>query len=139
MARRTFGRSRKKAAAAQDVAAETQDKPNLGITPNPRTNLIIADIALRGGGMLLRRSVERGLLGLRYPQDKAKRIVKGRSIKQTLIGTALARVATTSVPGALVIGGGMLARALYDRRRGQAAAVEGEAEVQEMAAKGSKG
>ena len=53
---------------------------------------------------------------------------------QTLIGTAIARVATRSVPGALLIGGGLLAKALYDRRKGAPVAkAEGEAEVADQA------
>ena len=116
-------------AAAKDTIAKTP-----GLSPNPMTNLLIADIALRGGGRLLRHAVETTLLGTKYPTDKARNIVKGRSMTQTLIGTAIARVATRSVPGALLIGGGMLAKALYDRRKGtKAAEVEGAAEVADQA------
>ena len=93
-----------------------------GISPNPATNLLIADLALRGGGQLLRHAIERTVLGAKYTPDKAKKIVKGRSMLQTLIGTAAARIATRSVPGAIVVGGGLLAKALYDRREGKRAA-----------------
>jgi len=93
-----------------------------GISPNPMTNLLIADLALRGGGQLLRHAIERTVLGAKYTPDKAKKIVKGRSMVQTLIGTAAARIATRSVPGAIVVGGGLLAKALYDRREGKRAA-----------------
>jgi hypothetical protein len=93
-----------------------------GISPNPMTNLLIADLALRGGGQLLRHAIERTVLGAKFTPDKAKKIVKGRSMVQTLIGTAAARIATRSVPGAIVVGGGLLAKALYDRREGKRAA-----------------
>ena len=93
-----------------------------GISPNPMTNLLIADLALRGGGQLLRHAIERTVLGTKYTPDKVKKIVKGRSMVQTLIGTAAARIATRSVPGAIVVGGGLLAKALYDRREGKRAA-----------------
>ncbi|WP_309622050.1 hypothetical protein [Novosphingobium sp.] len=86
------------------------------------TNLIIADLALRGGGQLLRRAVERTLLGVTYSRADAKNLVKGRTMAQSLIGTAIARIATRSVPGAIVVGGGLLAKTLYDRRRGKGAA-----------------
>lgn len=108
-------------------------------SPNPMTNLVIADIALRGGGQILRHLVERTLLQTKYSPGKAKAIVKGRSMTQTMVGTALARLATRSVPGALVVGGGLLAKTLYDRRRGKSVvAAEGAAQVEEQAKKGAK-
>lgn len=84
---------------------------------NPVANIVLADIALRGGGMLLRRAVEKGILTIRYDHGRAKRLIKDRTLAQTLVSTTLARVATRSVPGAIVIGGGLLAKALYDRAR----------------------
>ena len=118
-------------------AAETLDAAK-GISPNPATNLLIADLALRGGGQLMRHAVERGVLGIKFSPDKARNIVKGRSMAQTLIGTALARIATRSVPGAILIGGGLLAKTLYDRRHGvRAAEAKGKAVVAEQADKGA--
>ena len=111
---RTLKSARRKANAATAKAD--------GISPNPMTNLLIADLALRGGGQLLRHAIERTVLGAKYTPDKAKKIVKGRSMVQTLIGTAAARIATRSVPGAIVVGGGLLAKALYDRREGKRSA-----------------
>jgi len=108
-----------KVAKNKAKAATTQAD---GISPNPMTNLLIADLALRGGGQLLRHAIERTVLGAKYTPDKAKKIVKGRSMVQTLLGTAAARIATRSVPGAIVVGGGLLAKALYDRREGKRAA-----------------
>jgi hypothetical protein len=117
-------------------AAKTTASKAKGPSPNPMTNLIIADIALRGGGRLLRHVVETTLLGVKYTPDKARQIVKGRSMTQSLIGTAVARVATRSVPGALLVGGGLIAKTLYDlsqdRRKAQA---EGAREVEEQADK----
>lgn len=124
---------------ADKAAKSTADKTGKalretqGPSPNPMTNLIIADVALRGGGRLLRHVVERTLLGVKYPPDKARNIVKGRSMTQTLLGTAVARVATRSVPGALLVGGGLLAKTLYDRRRRGKARAEGAAAVEEQA------
>ena len=57
---------------------------------------------------------------------------------QTLVGTALARIATKSVPGAIVVGGGMLAKALYERRRKVASVQKGEEQAAEQAANASK-
>jgi len=103
------------------------------------TNVIIADIALRGGGQLLRHAVERTVLGAKYPSEKAKNIVKGRTMAQTLVGTALARIAMRSVPGAIVIGGGLLAKTLYDRKRDRRVVkAQGAAQVEAQAEKGRK-
>lgn len=119
-------------AALTDVAKKTP-----AASPNPMTNLIIADLALRGGGQLLRHAVERTVLGATYSKADAKNLIKGRTMAQTLIGTAIARIAMRSVPGAIVVGGGLLAKTLYDRRRGkQAAKAEGATAVAKQAEKG---
>lgn len=131
MARGLIGKTAKDAI---DTAADKVPAPS----PNPMTNLIIADLALRGGGQLLRHAVERTMLGAAYSKTQARNLVKGRSMGQTLVGTAIARIAMRSVPGALVVGGGLLAKTLYDRRKGKAAArAEGQADVAKQAEKGS--
>ena len=127
---RTDGKAAK---GTLEKVAETAATPS----PNPMTNLIIADLALRGGGQLLRHAVERTLLGAVYSRSEAKNLVKGRTMAQTLIGTAIARIAIRSVPGAIVVGGGLLAKTLYDRRRGKGAArAEGADAVAKQAEKG---
>lgn len=131
--------ARKASTAAKTAAdkAGTAIKETKGFSPNPMTNLIIADVALRGGGRLLRHVVERTLLGVKYPPDKARDIVKGRSMAQTLVGTAVARVATRSVPGALLVGGGLIAKALYDRSQKRSKAeAEGDSAVDKQARTG---
>ena len=127
---RTDGKAAK---GTLEKVVETAAAPS----PNPMTNLIIADLALRGGGQLLRHALERTLLGAAYSKAEAKNLVKGRTMAQTLIGTAIARIATRSVPGAIVIGGGLLAKTLYDRRRGKGAArADGAKAVAKQAEKG---
>lgn len=106
-------------------------------SPNPMTNLIIADLVLRGGGRLLRNLVERNVLKTKYPPATAKSIVSGRGMAQTLISTAVARIATRSVPGAILVGGGLVAKALYDRRKGGEAREKGKQAVARRVAKGS--
>ena len=112
-AKRSAEAAADKAIVKADQVAKNADGPS----PNPMTNLLIADLALRGGGQLLRHAVERTVLGAKFSPDKARNIVAGRSMFQTLIGTAVARIATRSVPGAIVVGGGLLAKTLYDRRQ----------------------
>ena len=108
-------------------------------SPNPMTNLILTDLLLRGGGRIMRHAIEAALLSTKYDKSKAKKIVKGRTIGQTLVTTMAARIATRSVPGAIVVGGASIAKLLYDRRRGKLASrIEGQQEVAEQAAKGAK-
>lgn len=106
-------------------------------SPNAMTNLLIADVAVRGGGRLLRHVVERNLLKAKYPPETAKSLINGRGMVQTLVVTAIARIATRSVPGAIVVGGGLIAKALYDRRKGAEAEVQGNKAVARRAAKGA--
>ena len=103
-----------KAGEAMDAVGDAAAKP----TPNPMTNMILADLVLRGGGALMRRAVEKSLLGRAIGTGKAEKVIKGRTMGQTLLGTAVARIATRSVPSAIIVGGGLLAKALYDRKKG---------------------
>ncbi|MBC2652702.1 hypothetical protein H7F49_13450 [Novosphingobium flavum] len=98
-----------------DTAADAAAAPS----PDPMTRMILADLVLRGGGALMRRAVEQNLLGRTLGKGKAQKIIKGRTMGQTLLGTAVARIATRSVPGAIIVGGGLLAKALYDRKKGK--------------------
>lgn len=109
-----------------------------GPSPNVQTNLAIADIALRGSSMVARLAIEHALLGKRYAPRKAKRILKGRSIAETMLHAGLARLALTSVPGAILVGGGLLAKTLYDRSKARQAHVEGEQAMQKMAERGKE-
>ena len=127
---------RRKSPPEPDHAETIDDEAFIGPSPNPKTNLLLADVALRGGEMLVRQGLERGLLGKRYAPDKARRIIKGRTLGEALVGTAIARLAMRSVPGAILVGGGLLAKTLYDRRKGSAAKRKGEQEIAKMAEEG---
>lgn len=81
---------------------------------SPIVSLIVADFAVRAGERLVRRGVERGLLGGKPAPEG--RMIRGSSITETVIGTVLAEVARRSVPGAILVGGGLIAKALRDRR-----------------------
>ena len=124
-----MGRIRAKLGRAKDKAG-TAIKETEGPSPNPMTNLIITDIALRGTGRLIRNLFEKNMLGVKYPADQAKALVSGRGMAQTLVGTAIARVATRSVPGALLVGGGLLAKAIYDRRHSGEAREKGATQIE---------
>lgn len=107
-------------AAKVNKAARKTNKPSNqvpGPSTNPATNLIIQDILLRSAGRLTRHTVEKGLLRRRYSGREAKEMVENRSLIQTLAAYGVTKLATRSVPGALLVGGGLLAKTLFDRSR----------------------
>ncbi len=73
-------------------------------------NRILSEIARKGGGKLLNSAVGKLLPTDADPNPAKKTLLGG------LAGAIAVRVATRSVPGAIVIGGSILAKALYDRR-----------------------
>lgn len=85
-----------------------------GISLSPIVTLIVADMALRTGQTLVKQGVERGLL--HGKPAKTGRMIRGRTLTETVIGTVLAEVARRSVPGAILVGGGLIAKTLRDRR-----------------------
>ncbi|WP_394269586.1 hypothetical protein [Qipengyuania sp.] len=101
------------------AAAATGGKPPAmpGPTDNPATNLMFADVAIRAASYVVRRTIERGMLRGRYGPNTAKSIIENKSLGQTLTSFALARLATRNLPGAVVVGGGALAKTLYDRSK----------------------
>jgi hypothetical protein len=68
---------------------------------------VLARIARQHGGKLLD-----GAIGKALPDTGSK-----GTLLSGIAGAALVRIATRSVPGAIVVGGGLLAKTLYDRRR----------------------
>lgn len=112
-------------------------KPSGGIpgpSENQATNFLLADIVIRAGSYIVRRGVEKRLLANRYGKQSAREIVRNKTLGQTLVSQALARIATRSTPGAIVVGCGALAKALFDRRRSRLAArIEGDRAMLEQA------
>lgn len=107
-----------------------------GPSTNPATNLLIQDILLRSAGRLTRHTLEKGLLRRRYDAEQAHRIVKNRSMLQTLATYGVTKLATRSIPGALLVGGGLLAKTIYDRNfSSHKARREGDKDLAEQAKK----
>jgi len=69
---------------------------------------LLAKIARIGGNRLLNQAVDR----IDAAAPKIKPSVTGR-----LAGSALLRIASRSVPGAIVVTGGLIAKTLHDRRK----------------------
>ncbi|ANU07290.1 hypothetical protein [Paraurantiacibacter namhicola] len=86
-----------------------------GPSPNPATNAIIHDVILRSAGRLTRMTVEKTLLRGRYGSSAAKQMVENRSTLHALAAYGVTKLATRSVPGALLVGGGLLAKTIFDR------------------------
>jgi hypothetical protein len=72
-------------------------------------NRLIAQIARKNGGKLVNAVIDT-LLPSAAPAGKS-------SILGGIAGALAVRVATRSVPGAIVVGGALIAKRLYDRRR----------------------
>ncbi len=78
-------------------------------------NKVLADIILRGGQRLLRLVIDQTLL---KASELPEPVVKKRgSVTGKIAGAAATRIATKSVPGAIIVGGGLLAKTLYERNK----------------------
>lgn len=108
---------------AEKPISENPDSEKHG--PSPLTTLILADIALSAGSALLQRGSIGRALAKSLPASLGAKAADGSlktpSLAGSLVGTALARVATRSVPGAILVGGGLVAKALYNKRKAQKA------------------
>lgn len=125
--------------AARAVASKAKhlvkDEPGLtGPSTNAATNLIISDIIVRAAARLARNSMHKGVLRGRYGADKAKAIVENRSVLSTLALYGASKIATRSVPGALVVSTGLIAKTLFDRSQSRRKAKrKGEEQLDQMA------
>lgn len=107
-----------------------------GPSPDSATNLIIADILIRAGSHLVRRTVERNLLKGRYGKQTAQEILANRKTRQSLTAMAAARLATGSVPGAAVVGSGLLLKTLFDMSNRRRARLRGDRKLLRQAKDG---
>ncbi|TMM46696.1 hypothetical protein [Qipengyuania marisflavi] len=110
----------KKIARAGRKASDENTVP--GPSTDPSTNLIIHDIVLRSAGRLTRLTLEKGLLGRRYGTRFAKDVVENRSLLHTLAAYGVTKLATRSLPGAALVGGGLLVKTIFDRSKSKRAA-----------------
>ncbi|MFL0355757.1 hypothetical protein ACI5KX_04695 [Erythrobacter sp. GH1-10] len=115
-------RSRKRDAALSETeASETGDNDRTGLfrpSPNPATNLLIADIVVRGASNLFRKNVEKRIAKASYEDDeKAIKALDGRTVLTTLGLYGASKLATRSPLGLGVVAGGLVLKTLYDRGR----------------------
>jgi len=88
-----------------------------GPSTDPATNLLLADVALRGVALIARIAIEHALLANRYDRSTAKAVVARRGIGKRLLSAGLSRMAARSLPGAVLVSGGMAGKVLFDRAR----------------------
>ena len=74
-------------------------------------NRLIAKIARKNGSKLLDAAIDTLL-----PVDAAKLPKRKQTLLGGVVGAVAVRVATRSVPGAILVGGAVLAKRLYDHR-----------------------
>jgi hypothetical protein len=74
-------------------------------------NKLLAGIARKGGGKLLDAAIGKALPAEPPGPPAPKTLLGG------IAGLVAMRIATRSVPGAIVVGGAVLAKKLYARRR----------------------
>ncbi|WP_054530812.1 hypothetical protein [Erythrobacter sp. SG61-1L] len=81
------------------------------------TGAKLAGLAMRQGARIARHSLDKRLNVAGYKPSELEDAVVGRGIVSTIAIAAVTRLATRSVPGAIVVGGGLVAKALYERRK----------------------
>ena len=85
-------------------------------TDNPATNLLIADIVVRGASTLLRKQVEEKVAKASADNpEEAEKVLDGRSMLTTLGLYGASKLATRSVSGLAIVASGLVAKTLYDR------------------------
>jgi hypothetical protein len=88
----------------------------------------LAGVALRKGRSVARKHIDKRLAAHNLSTaDIAKIVGRRESFGTRLAAAVLVRLATRSVPGALAVGGGIVAKALLERRRRRRAAAADDA------------
>lgn len=98
---------------ATDIEAKPQQMP--GPSTNPATNLLIADLVVSSVTRMTRKTLRKSALRTGYSREKVRRLANDQTVLSTLALYGLSKFATKSVPGAVLVGGGLLAKTLYDR------------------------
>lgn len=103
------------------VAEATAATAATAVALSPAARKFITDIALRGGAFLARKLLNKRLSAMEYTPRQASEIFAGGGFHKALAGAAAARLGLKSVPKSLLIGGVVLAKTLYDRKRAKEA------------------
>lgn len=83
---------------------------------NPATNLLIADIVLRGASSLFRKNVEKRVAVASFDdEERAQEVLDGRTILTSLALYGASKLAARSPAGLGIVAGGLVLKTLYDR------------------------
>jgi len=111
-------KSRRRKRLERDDLSNEKARSRMLPSPNPTTNLLIADVVLRGFSLLARRNVEKRVAKASMvdkDEAEAERLVKGKSIVTTIGLYGASRLATRSPAGLGLVATGLAAKTLYDR------------------------
>ncbi len=97
------------------------DRPATGLRGHPLVKLLLADVVVRGAGRLVRSQTARKFIAQRLGLTPGE-VAEKPSLPKRVAGAVALRVATRSVPGAVVVGTGLIAHGLYKRGKARRAA-----------------
>ena len=86
-----------------------------GLSTDSATNLAIAEVLMRGVSRLMQRSMRDEMLSQTHDRETARELATSRTLLSGLAVYGASRLATRSVPGALIVAGGLAPKTLYDR------------------------
>lgn len=98
-------------------SSEEDNRGNLTVpSPNPATNLLIADIVVRGASSMLRGGIEKRVAKASADtEEQAQELLDGRTLLTTLGLYGASKLATRSPIGLGIVAGGLVLKTLYDR------------------------
>lgn len=101
----------------EDSAAHKAQKPLLLPSPEATTNLLVADIILRGASRLFRENVERRVAKepAQDNEEDTTELVDGKTLIKSLALYGASKLAMRSPVGLGLVAGGLALKTLYDR------------------------
>lgn len=100
----------------EEVSAHDADTAYLLPSPDAATNLLIADIIVRGASRLFRESVKKRVADA-SPENRegAQDLLDGKAVIKSLALYSASKLATKSPVGLGLVAGGLALKTLYDR------------------------
>lgn len=110
---------KKDTVAKELVSSRTDATKNTRLpvpSPNPATNLVIAEVLVRSLANVMRTKVEKQVARVSYEdEDQAREVLDGRTVLTSLALYGAGRLAVRSRTGFAAVTGVLLAKTLYDR------------------------
>lgn len=102
-----------------EAEAGKSTKKKILKAPPAKSQAMLTDVGTRAVSYVMRDAMVKGLLTGFVTGEASKRF-KNKGIGLSVLGFAAAKIATRSVPGAMAVGAGLLAKTLYDRKKEKA-------------------